>query len=149
MIKQKAVLCLRDLATRDPSSPPLSCLYRVLLILCAKGIILYSYFAKLQLNSLAIRARKEFVNLAISAAASILTFAIEEEDTRRALVGTPLYVHTMIAFACAFPIKGSTMWSRVTGLSIEADYVTNLLGRVVLLLKTSVTSDRHCPPPFS
>lgn len=122
-----------------------------------KGIILYSYFAKLQLNSLAIRGvslsggaggrlstqRKEFVSLAISAAASILTFVLEEEDMRRALVGTPLYVHTMIAFASAFLMKGTTMWSRVMGLSIEAGYVTNLLERVVSLLKTSVTSDRH------
>lgn len=119
-----------------------------------KGIILYSYFAKLQLNSLAIRGvslssgqlstqRKEFVNLAISAAASILTFVLEEEDMRRALVGTPLYVHTMIAFASAFLMKGTTMWSRVMGLNLEAGYVTNLLQRVVSLLKTSVTSDRH------
>lgn len=120
-----------------------------------KGIILYSYFAKLQLNSLAIRGvslssgqqlstqRKEFVNLAISAAASILTFVLEEQDMRRALVGTPLYVHTMIAFASAFLMKGTTMWSRVMGLNIEAGYVTKLLGRVVSLLKTSVTSDRH------
>lgn len=120
-----------------------------------KGIILYSYFAKLQLNSLAIRGvslssgqqlstqRKEFVSLAISAAASILTFVLEEEDMRRALVGTPLYVHTMIAFASAFLMKGTTMWSRVMGLSIEAGYVTNLLERVVSLLKASVTSDRH------
>jgi hypothetical protein len=69
----------------------------------SKGIILYSYFAKLQLNSFAIRGisinhgslsteRKEFANMAISAAASILTFVLEEEDLRRALVGTPLLV---------------------------------------------------------
>lgn len=119
-----------------------------------KGIILYSYFAKLQLNSLAIRGvslsngqlstqRKEFVNLAISAAASILTFVLEEEDMRRALVGTPLYVHTMIAFASAFLMKGTTMWGRVMGLNIEAGYVVDLLERVVSLLRTSVTSDRH------
>lgn len=62
---------------------------------------------------------------------------------RRALVGTPLYVHTMIAFASAFLMKGTTMWSRLMGLNIEAGYVTSLLGRVVSLLKTSVTSDRH------
>lgn len=119
-----------------------------------KGIILYSYFAKLQLNSLAIRDvslssgrlsthRKEFVNLAISAAASILMFVLEEEDMRRALAGTPLYVHTMITFASAFLMKGTTMWSRVMGLNIDSGYVTNLLERVVSLLKTSVTSDRH------
>lgn len=123
-----------------------------------KGIILYSYFAKLQLNSLAIRGvsllsgggsqrlstqRKEFVNLAISAAASILTFVLEEEDMRQALVGTPLYVHTMITFASAFLMKGTTMWGRVMGLNIDAGYVTNLLERVVSLLRTLVTSDRH------
>ncbi|KAK2606775.1 hypothetical protein N8I77_005504 [Diaporthe amygdali] len=119
-----------------------------------KGIILYCYFAKLQLNSLAIRGvslssgqlstqRKEYVNLAISAAASILTFVLEEEDMRRALVGTPLYVHTMITFASAFLMKCATMWSRVMGLYIEAGYITSLLERVVSLLKTSVTSDRH------
>lgn len=67
-----------------------------------KGIILYSYFAKFQLNSFAVRGvnlsegilsteRKEFANMAVSAAASSLTFVLEEEDLRRALVGTPLY----------------------------------------------------------
>lgn len=64
---------------------------------------------------------------------------------RRALVGTPLYVHTMITFAAAFLMKGTTMWSRVVGLSIEGVYVTKLLECVVSLLKTSVTSDRHVP----
>lgn len=78
---------------------------------------LYSYFAKLRLNSLATRGvslstrhlstqRKEFMSLAISAATSILTFLLEEEGLRRALVGTPLYVHTMIAFASAVLMKG-------------------------------------------
>lgn len=66
-----------------------------------KGIVLYSYFAKFQLNSFAVRGiniyegiisteRKEFANMAVSAAASSLTFVLEEEDLRRALVGTPL-----------------------------------------------------------
>lgn len=70
-----------------------------------KGIILYSYFAKFQLNSFAVRGinlsegilsteRQEFANMAVSAAASSLTFVLEEEDLRRALVGTPLYVHS-------------------------------------------------------
>ncbi|KIW01977.1 uncharacterized protein PV09_06812 [Verruconis gallopava] len=72
-----------------------------------KGILLYSYFAKLQLNAFAIRGigighgrlsteRKEFANMAISAAASILTFVLEEEDLRRALVGTPLQVICLV-----------------------------------------------------
>ncbi|KAI0145464.1 hypothetical protein GGR57DRAFT_299184 [Xylariaceae sp. FL1272] len=119
-----------------------------------KGIILYSYFAKLQLNSLAVRGvslsqgrlsteRKEFANMAISAAASILTFVLEEEDMRRALVGTPLYVHTMIAFASVFLMKVATKWNRIMGLNVESNYVSHLLERMIILLKSSVTSDRH------
>ncbi|KAF2108127.1 hypothetical protein BDV96DRAFT_653023 [Lophiotrema nucula] len=160
-----------------------------------KGIILYSYFAKLQLNSFAIRGvtlsetssqlsatsqtvsysnatpfqtgfreasssslgtgtatptnhrlsteRKEFANTAISAAASILTFVLEEEDMRRALVGTPLYVHTMIAFASVFLLKVTTNWNSAIGLNVETKYVTGLIERMVVLLKGSVTSDRH------
>ena len=68
-----------------------------------KGNIMYSYFAKLQLNSLALRGvsttqghlsaeRTEFANIAISTAANILTFVLDEEDVRRALVGMPLYL---------------------------------------------------------
>lgn len=121
-----------------------------------KGIILYSYFAKLQLNILAVRGvslhsgrlsteRKELTNIAISAAASILTFVLEEEDMRRALVGTPLYVHTMIAFASVFLMKVATKWNRIMGFNIEHSYVnvSRLLENMVILLKSSVTSDRH------
>jgi hypothetical protein len=124
-----------------------------------KGIVLYSYFAKLQLNSLAVRGvslssstspggrlstqRKEFANIAISAAASILTFVLEEDDMRRALVGTPLYVHTMIAFASVFLMKVATKWNRVMGLNVEEGYVSKLLGRMISVLKSAVTSDRH------
>jgi hypothetical protein len=158
-----------------------------------KGIILYSYFAKLQLNSFAIRGvtlshargepsassvpthmnpppfqsigqrensanstgtstptshrlsteRKEFANTAISAAASILTFVLEEDDMRRALVGTPLYVHTMIAYASAFLMKVTTNWNTIIGLNVETSYVTSLLERMIHLLKGTVTSDRH------
>ncbi|KAK7421722.1 hypothetical protein QQZ08_009810 [Neonectria magnoliae] len=121
-----------------------------------KGIILYSYFAKLQLNILAVRGvslnsgrlsteRKEFTNMAISAAASILTFVLEEEDMRRALLGTPLYVHTMIAFASVFLMKVATKWNRPMGFNIEHSYlnVSHLLEKMIILLKSSITSDRH------
>lgn len=121
-----------------------------------QGIILYSYFAKLQLNILAVRGvslnsgrlsteRKELTNMAISAAASILTFVLEEEDMRRALVGTPLYVHMMIAFASVFLMKVATKWNRIMGFNIEHSYVnvSRLLKKMIELLKSSVTSDRH------
>lgn len=120
----------------------------------AKGIVMYSYMAKLQLNCLAVRGiniahgrlsteRRDFANMAISAAASILTFVLEEDVIRRALVGSPLYYHTMIAFASAFLIKVTTKWSGVLGLNITASYVNELLERMIVLLRSSVTSDRH------
>jgi hypothetical protein len=80
--------------------------------------------------------------MAISAAASSLTFILEEEDLRRALVGTPLYVHTMIAFACVFLMKVATKW-KVTGLNIEPTFAWDLVGRMIHLLGSTVTSERH------
>lgn len=119
-----------------------------------KGVIMYSYFAKLQLNSLAVRGisishgrlsteRKEFANMAINAAASILTFVQEEEDMRRALVGMPLYFHTMITFAAVFLMKVTTKWNSIVGLNVDPMYALELLERVIALLKSSITSDRH------
>lgn len=62
---------------------------------------------------------------------------------RRALVGTPLYVHTMIAYASAFLMKVTTNWNTIIGLNVETSYVTSLLERMIHLLKGTVTSDRH------
>lgn len=124
-----------------------------------KGIILYSYFAKLQLNSFAIRGipasqgdlsteRKEFVNIAVSSATSTLTFVLEEADMRRSLVGTPLYVHTMIAFASVFLMKVATIKSQNAPLgyhfSIDPHMVWTTLEKMINLLKNTVTSDLTC-----
>lgn len=119
-----------------------------------RGVVLYSYFAKLQINSLAVRGvsassgrlsteRKEFANMAVSAAVSILTLLLDEDDMRKALVGTPLYVHTMIAFASVFLVNATTKWDRLIGLNIEPTLVTRLLEGMVVVLKSAATSDRH------
>jgi hypothetical protein len=83
--------------------------------------------------------------MAISAATSILTFVLEEEDIRRALVGTPLYVHMMIAFASVFLMKVATRWNRIMGFNIQHSYlnVSHLLEKIIDLLKGSITSERH------
>jgi hypothetical protein len=86
--------------------------------------------------------RKEFINIAISAAASILTFVIDEEDMRRCLVGTPLYVHTMIAVAAVFLMKVVSEWNAM-GFNVNPDFVWELLNQMVSLLKRTVTSERH------
>lgn len=122
-----------------------------------KGVIMYSYFAKLQLNALAVRGvsvshgrlsaeRKEFANMAVAAAASILTYVQEEEDMRRALVGMPLYFHTMITFAAVFLMKVTTKWTSIPGLNVDPIYNLEVLERVITLFRNSVTSDRHLLP---
>jgi hypothetical protein len=123
-----------------------------------KGIVLYSYFAKLQLNAFAIRGvstnqtdmsteRKEFVNTAVAAAMSILTFVLEESDMRRALVGTPLYVHTMIAFASVFLMNIATIKTQHAPLgrhiSVDPQLVFFNVEAMVELLQSMVVSDRH------
>ncbi|KAL2842566.1 hypothetical protein BJY01DRAFT_200727 [Aspergillus pseudoustus] len=119
-----------------------------------RGIVLYSYFAKLQINSLSVRGisvlsgrlsadRKEIANMAVSAAVNILTMLVDEEDMRRSLVGTPLYVHTMIAVASAFLLKVATKWNRLMELNIEYAFVSRLIEKMVDLLKNAVTSERH------
>jgi len=119
-----------------------------------KGIIMYSFFAKLQLNSLAVRGvsishgklsteRKDFANMAITAAMSILHFVQEEEDMRRALVGMPLYFHTMITFAAVFLMKATAKWSSIVGLNVDATSALELLERAIALFQETVTSERH------
>ncbi|KAL5333634.1 hypothetical protein BJX70DRAFT_380453 [Aspergillus crustosus] len=119
-----------------------------------RGLVLYSYFAKLQIHSLSVRGvsassgrlsadRKEIANMAVTAAVNILTMLLEEDDLRRSLVGTPLYVHTMIAMASVFLMKVATKWSRLMGLNIEYGFVSRLLGKMIVLLKGAVTSERH------
>ncbi|KAL5610758.1 hypothetical protein FOBRF1_006875 [Fusarium oxysporum] len=118
-----------------------------------KGVVLYSYFAKLQVSSLAIRGvpatsqlsteRKELMNIALRNAENIITFVLEEDDIRKAMVGTPLYVHAMIALACVFLMKAMTKWNSFIGRALDFNYVFELLERMVTLLKSAVTSNRH------
>lgn len=94
----------------------------------SKGIVLYYHFARFQLNSLALRAlpspsatsseslsydRREAANIAISAATGTLTLIFEEPDLRRAMVGVPLFTHTMVAFCATFLLKMARTWGVV------------------------------------
>ena len=89
----------------------------------SKGVILHYYFAKFQLNSLALRAispetssplstaRKESANIAISSAMSTLAFILDEADVRNNIIGIPLFTHTMLAFSAVFLLKVTLKWS--------------------------------------
>ena len=125
----------------------------------AKGVQLHYHFAKLQLNSLALRGvtslatnvrsssdiisnfspqRIAMARLAIESARHVLTTILTVEEIRVCLIGVPLYVHTMIAFAAVFLMKVASRWSSVS--SIEdlvnpVDDVWKLVEKVVGVLR--------------
>lgn len=83
----------------------------------SKGIMLYYHFARVHLNSLALRAlpplssgswttlsynRFEAIRLAIAAATSALTLVLEDHDLRCAMPVVPVFTHTMFAFCATF-----------------------------------------------
>jgi hypothetical protein len=86
----------------------------------SKGVVLHYHFARVHLNSLALRAlpppssasidalsydRREAANIAISAAISTLTLVFEEPDLRCAMSAVPVFTHTMVAFCANFLLK--------------------------------------------
>jgi hypothetical protein len=95
----------------------------------SKGIALYYQFARVHLNSLALRAlpplcagswdslsyeRHEAIRIAITAATGALTLVLEERDLRCAIPVVPVFTHTMFAFCATFllnmaHILGSTV----------------------------------------
>lgn len=92
------------------------------------------------LNSLALRGRpldstlatslppslRPIALKAIESAHAILTFFLEEPSYRDSLVGVPLYLHSMIAFAVVFLIKMVHNWSNI-GVSIDPESKTKPL----------------------
>lgn len=109
-------------------------------------IVLYYYFAKFQINSLAFRGigslpnfsmhveRKEAANASIAACLSTLTLITDEPDMRSALSSVPIFTHTMIAFSATFLLQVAARWSNSNALSIDARHVLNHVSRVASLL---------------
>ncbi|KAE8148532.1 hypothetical protein BDV25DRAFT_168365 [Aspergillus avenaceus] len=137
-----------------------------------KAVYLHYHFSRLQLNSVALRAyhfslsarplsneRKKRANLAIESAIGTLLVVLDEPDIQRALVGVPLYLHSMITFAAVFLLKiaarscmssipnvpGKQNSIASAGLSIDIAYVRALVGRIVALMVSCSkrASDRH------
>ncbi|OAL05773.1 hypothetical protein IQ06DRAFT_71802 [Phaeosphaeriaceae sp. SRC1lsM3a] len=94
----------------------------------SKGVVLYYHFARVHLNSLALRAlpepgtssfdalsydRREAANIAISAATSTLMLIFEEPDLRSAMPAVPVFTHTMVAFCATFLLKMVKTWGCV------------------------------------
>jgi hypothetical protein len=118
----------------------------------SKGVVLHYHFAKLQLNSLSLRAvspsaslstdRKEFANIAVCSAVSILTTVLDEPDIRDSLFGVPLFTHTIIAFSAVFLLKVALKW-KPAFLNVDLQQVQGLVEQVVRVLTKVRISEKH------
>jgi hypothetical protein len=120
----------------------------------SKGVGLHWHFAKLQLNSLALRGcqqsslyvlspeRRELANIAISSATAILRLVLDAPSVRNALVGIPLYLHTMISYSSVFLMKVHQNWNPHQ-LGTDSTAICNLVSQIIELLNQGRASDRH------
>ncbi|KKK17026.1 hypothetical protein P175DRAFT_0556926 [Aspergillus ochraceoroseus IBT 24754] len=137
-----------------------------------KAVYLHYNFSRLQLNSVALRTyhssnstrpmsteRKKRANIAIECAIGTLMAVLDEPDIQRALVGVPLYLHSMITFAAVFLLKiaakgcstaisgGQTQQNSIAaaGLHIDVSYVRALVAQIVDLMVSCSkrASERH------
>lgn len=133
---------------------------------------MHYHFSRLQLNSVALRTyhsststrimspeRVKRANLAIESAIATLEVVLDEPDIQRALVGVPLYLHSMITFAAVFLLKIAAKGcsSGIPGnnvqqnsiasaaLNIDLTFVRDLVGRTVDLMVSCSrrASERH------
>lgn len=103
--------------------------------------------------------RKKRANIAIESAIGTLMVVLDEPDIQRALVGVPLYLHSMITFAAVFLLKiaakgcssatqsGQSQQNSIAsaGLHIDVSYVRSLVGRIIELMVSCSkrASERH------
>lgn len=121
----------------------------------AKGALLHHGFAQLVLNSLALRGRslesletlpqslQPLALHAVQAAHFILQYVMEEPAYRESLVGIPLYLHSMIAFAAVFLSKLAHRWHLI-GIDYDPDGQTRpLLEGIVRVLRDCKAGREH------
>jgi hypothetical protein len=121
----------------------------------SKGVVLHYYFAKLQLHSLAIRGlnppannhtflsseRAEAANVAIYCAISAIRMFLDEQDIRTAMVGVPLFKHTMISFAAVFLLRVAWKWR--AHLLVDPQQVSTLVQSLVDVMRSVDVNRRH------
>ncbi|KAJ5510797.1 hypothetical protein N7453_002900 [Penicillium expansum] len=138
-----------------------------------KAVYMHYHFSRLQLNSVALRTyhsstssgqmsfeRRKRANIAVESAIATLQVCLDERDIQLALVGVPLYLHSMITFAAVFLLKiaakvcshgaipgsqGKRTSIASAGLHVDVSYVRVLVGRVVELMVacSQRASERH------
>lgn len=86
--------------------------------------------------------RKESANIAISSAMACLNMVLEEQDIRDAIVGVPIFTHTMVTFSAVFLLKVAVNWNSAY-LSLDGRQVRILVERVIELLNCVSAGERH------
>lgn len=102
--------------------------------------------------------RKHRASIAIRSAIDTLRVVLDEPDIERALVGVPLYLHSMITFAAVFLLKiaakgcssgatgttGQQNSIASAGLLIEVGYVRALVSRIIdMMVSCSKRASEH------
>lgn len=121
----------------------------------AIGVDLHYHFGSMMLNSLALRGRsltsistlpstlRPLALQAIEAAHRILQIVLERPEIKESLVGVPLYLHTMIAFAVVFLIKMSPRWHLI-GVNIDVETRTRpLIQAIIAAMRDSKAGANH------
>ena len=86
--------------------------------------------------------RKESANIAISSAMACLNMVLEEPDIRDAIVGVPIFTHTMVTFSAVFLLKVAVNWNSAY-LSLDGRQVRHLVERVIELMNCVSAGERH------
>lgn len=86
--------------------------------------------------------RREAANVAIASAMAILNTILYEPDIRNAIVGIPLFTHTMVAFSSVFLMKVAWKW-KPASLNIDQAQIQDLIHKVVDLLSSAKASEKH------
>jgi hypothetical protein len=85
-----------------------------------KGVIIHHHLAKLHLHSHVFRGLRgapvpphfqESAVAAVSAATDTIEMVLTDHDIQEGLVGIPHYIHSMVAFACAFLLNIASQYS--------------------------------------
>jgi hypothetical protein len=84
----------------------------------------------------------ESANIAIYSAMATLKMVLNEADIRNAIVGVPLFTHTMIAFSAVFLLQVAWKWSAAL-LNIDVHQVHDLVQSIIDLMSNSIASERH------
>lgn len=86
--------------------------------------------------------RKEAANIAISSAMATLNFVLEEPDIRNAIVGVPLFTHTMVAFCAVFLLKVAWKWNGAH-LDINPQHVQDIVQKIIELMSNAAAGENH------